>query len=122
MYAIRSYYVVTTFLLVFLIALCAYASPPFAGPADPLDTSYRITSYNVCYTKLLRFQNLISNSIKFCRDPSPRIHVTALRNDKNETVFSVRDNGIGIAAEHTEDRITSYNVCYTKLLRFSTRS
>jgi quinol-cytochrome oxidoreductase complex cytochrome b subunit/mono/diheme cytochrome c family protein len=32
--------VVATFLLVFLIALCTYASPPFAGPADPLDTSY----------------------------------------------------------------------------------
>lgn len=32
--------IVATFLLVFLIALCAYAPPPFAGPADPLDTSY----------------------------------------------------------------------------------
>lgn len=32
--------IVATFLLVFLIALCAYASLPFAGPADPLDTSY----------------------------------------------------------------------------------
>jgi ubiquinol-cytochrome c reductase cytochrome b subunit len=32
--------IVATFFLFFLIALCAYASPPFAGPADPLDTSY----------------------------------------------------------------------------------
>ncbi|MGB3399410.1 MAG: histidine kinase dimerization/phospho-acceptor domain-containing protein, partial [Candidatus Deferrimicrobiaceae bacterium] len=49
-------------------------------------------------TQLLQlFQNLISNGIKFCRDPSPRIHVTAFRNERNETIFSVRDNGIGIA-------------------------
>jgi light-regulated signal transduction histidine kinase (bacteriophytochrome) len=49
------------------------------------------------------FQNLISNGIKFCRDPSPRIHVAAFRNEKNETVFSVRDNGIGIAPEDTQE-------------------
>ena len=36
------------------------------------------------------FQNLISNSIKFCNDPSPRIHVSSARNGENETVFSKR--------------------------------
>jgi light-regulated signal transduction histidine kinase (bacteriophytochrome) len=49
------------------------------------------------------FQNLISNGIKFCPDPSPRIHVTSFLSEKNETVFSVRDNGIGIAPENTEE-------------------
>ncbi len=48
------------------------------------------------------FQNFISNSIKFCRDPSPRIHVGASRTGANETVFFVRDNGIGIAPEHVD--------------------
>jgi light-regulated signal transduction histidine kinase (bacteriophytochrome) len=52
---------------------------------------------------LLLFQNLISNGIKFCRDPLPRIHVSAFRNEKNETVFSVRDNGIGIEPERAEE-------------------
>ena len=48
------------------------------------------------------FQNLIGNSIKY-RDPlrSPVVHVSAGR--RNATwVFSVRDNGIGIATEFKE--------------------
>ncbi len=46
------------------------------------------------------FQNLIGNGLKFC-DGTPRVHVTAERNGE-EWVFSVRDNGIGIAPEHRE--------------------
>jgi signal transduction histidine kinase len=45
------------------------------------------------------FQNLIGNAIKFRRDESPRIHVSAERKE-NEWVFSVRDNGIGIEQQY----------------------
>jgi light-regulated signal transduction histidine kinase (bacteriophytochrome) len=45
------------------------------------------------------FQNLIGNAIKFNRDGAPHIHVSADQQG-NEWVFSVRDNGIGIAPEH----------------------
>jgi light-regulated signal transduction histidine kinase (bacteriophytochrome) len=44
------------------------------------------------------FQNLISNAIKFRSKESPQVHVSALKK-RNEWVFSVRDNGIGIAPE-----------------------
>ncbi len=41
------------------------------------------------------FQNLISNAIKFRRSEIPEIQVDAHR-DKEEWIFSVKDNGIGI--------------------------
>jgi PAS domain S-box-containing protein len=47
------------------------------------------------------FQNLIGNAIKFHGAAPPRIHVSA-REQEKEWLFSIRDNGIGIAAEDFE--------------------
>ena len=47
------------------------------------------------------FQNLISNAIKYRGTGTPRIHISASRG-KDEWVFSVRDNGIGIDPEYFE--------------------
>ncbi len=49
------------------------------------------------------FQNLISNAVKFRGDDAPRVHISAQRN-ANKWIFSVKDNGIGIAPEY-KDRI-----------------
>jgi len=49
------------------------------------------------------FQNLIGNAIKFRRQETPRVHISA-RSQGDEWVFSVRDNGIGIDVQF-HDRI-----------------
>lgn len=47
------------------------------------------------------FQNLIGNAIKFRGLEAPLIRIVAETNGA-EWIFSVRDNGIGIASEHSE--------------------
>ena len=73
---------------------------------DALTTKFRITSYNVCYTKLLRFDAL------------------ALSRYLGGGMGGGGGGG-DLAGNPRSDfpdtaewfRITSYNVCYTKLLR-----
>ena len=47
------------------------------------------------------FQNLIGNAIRYRGGSPPRIHVAAVRQDR-EWVFSVQDNGIGIDPQYKE--------------------
>jgi len=55
-------------------------------------------------TQLIQlFQNLLANAIKFRGEEQPRIHVSAKENS-NECLFSVSDNGIGINSDYF-DRI-----------------
>jgi light-regulated signal transduction histidine kinase (bacteriophytochrome) len=53
------------------------------------------------------FQNLIGNAIKFSRCDTPRVHVSAIRKDR-ELIFSVQDNGIGIAPESADEIFAAF--------------
>lgn len=50
------------------------------------------------------FQNLINNGIKYNKSLKPTIKISVKPNERNECVFSISDNGIGIAAEN-QDKI-----------------
>jgi signal transduction histidine kinase len=60
------------------------------------------------------FQNLIGNALKFRRPETPSIHVNAEKNN-NEWVFSVTDNGIGIAPEYFEDIFVIFKRLHTRV-------
>lgn len=82
------------------------------------ETQARITSdplptVDADMTQLAQlFQNLIGNAIKFAREKPPTIHVGVRRED--DWVFSVRDNGIGIAPEYYERIFVVFQRLHTR--------
>jgi two-component system sensor histidine kinase/response regulator len=59
------------------------------------------------------FQNLIGNAIKFRGSGAPMIQIRAEAKVK-EWIFSVEDNGIGIAAEHAENVFIIFRRLHTR--------
>lgn len=63
---------------------------------DPLPTVMADSSQ---FTQL--FQNLIGNALKFRGDKTPKVHISAVGQNR-EWIFSMQDNGIGIETENLE--------------------
>ena len=62
---------------------------------DPLPT---LVADKLQLTQL--FQNVIGNAIKYHGKEPPTVHVAAHKNGGKDWIFSMRDNGIGIAPEY----------------------
>jgi signal transduction histidine kinase len=75
---------------------------------DPLPT---VLADELQLSQLL--QNLIGNAIKFRRDGPAKVHVGAVRTASGWNI-SVRDNGIGVAAEHSERIFVIFQRLHTK--------
>ena len=65
---------------------------------------------------LMLLQNLITNAIKFRKkDKPPRIHISAVEDhEKNEYVFSIADNGIGIEEQYFDRIFTIFQRLHTR--------
>jgi signal transduction histidine kinase len=62
----------------------------------------KLPTVSVDREQLIRlFQNLLSNAIKYRQDKAPEVFISATRG-AGEWIFSVEDNGPGIAPEHRE--------------------
>jgi signal transduction histidine kinase len=59
------------------------------------------------------FQNLIGNSLKFCVNKLPKVHMGAELSDGHWR-FSVRDNGIGIDAKYTDKIFVIFQRLHTR--------
>jgi light-regulated signal transduction histidine kinase (bacteriophytochrome) len=58
-------------------------------------------------------QNLVANALKFRREETPRIHVS-VRQEGEEAVIGVRDNGIGIEPQYVHRIFIIFQRLYTR--------
>ncbi|MGH9663435.1 MAG: ATP-binding protein, partial [Bryobacteraceae bacterium] len=55
------------------------------------------------------FQNLVGNAIKYRSEKKPKVHLSAVKNDNGEWVFSIKDNGIGIEPQYSQKIFSMFN-------------
>ena len=63
--------------------------------------------------KVQLFQNLIANAIKYRSNETPKIHISATR-ENNQYLFKIKDNGIGMSPDHLERIFTIFQRLHTQ--------
>ena len=59
------------------------------------------------------FQNIIGNAIKYHGEETPKIHISD-KKEKNQYLFSIKDNGIGMSTKHLERIFTIFQRLHTQ--------
>jgi len=75
---------------------------------DPLPT---INGHE--HLKVQLFQNIIGNAIKYRSKKTPKIHISTIK-EKNQYIFSIKDNGIGMSPKHLEKIFTIFQRLHTQ--------
>jgi signal transduction histidine kinase len=84
------------------------------------DAGAEVTYDNMPYIKghsaliVQLFQNLIANGLKYNKSSKPTVHVSVSMSDETDVVFSIKDNGIGIAAENHEKIFSMFRRLHTQ--------
>ena len=75
---------------------------------DPLPTIYGDEK-----SKVQLFQNIIGNALKYRSKSTPHIHISA-KKEKNQYLFSISDNGIGMSKDHLNKIFTIFQRLHTR--------
>jgi PAS domain S-box-containing protein len=75
---------------------------------DPLPTIYGDEKL-----KVQLFQNIIGNALKYRSKSTPHIHISA-KKEKNQYLFSISDNGIGMSKDHLNKIFTIFQRLHTR--------
>jgi signal transduction histidine kinase len=84
------------------------------------DADAEVTYDNMPYIKghsaliVQLFQNLIANGLKYNKAAKPTVHVGVSMADEADVVFSIKDNGIGIAPENHEKIFSMFRRLHTQ--------
>ncbi|MDD3984928.1 MAG: ATP-binding protein [Methanobacterium sp.] len=63
-------------------------------------------------SKVQLFQNIIGNAIKYRSEEPPKIHIS-VKKEKNQYLFSIKDNGIGMPSKYLEKIFTIFQRLHT---------
>jgi two-component system, NtrC family, sensor kinase len=82
------------------------------GAEVTFDTMPYIKGHSALIVQL--FQNLIANGLKYNKAAKPTVHVGVSMADEADVVFSIKDNGIGIAPENHEKIFSMFRRLHTQ--------
>jgi signal transduction histidine kinase len=83
-----------------------------AGAEVTYDVMPYIKGHSALIVQL--FQNLIANGLKYNKAAKPTVHVGVSMADEADVVFSIKDNGIGIAPENHEKIFSMFRRLHTQ--------